>query len=166
MTKAVSAALLSVSLVLAVSSPALTAPAVTAGMRTEGLSGFWVLDTAKSRWGQMQKPTSVMLEVFHHDNSIRYTGWVVYANEETREFTFEGVVGGKEYPVRRSYGNGMMSIISKYANQFQTEYKSDDGLFVETSRIALSKDGTMLTRHMSLQGPTGSRSWVEIYRRR
>jgi hypothetical protein len=166
MAKLISAALLNVYLLVAVSLSAIPLPAATSDAGTEGLNGFWVLDTAKSRWGQMQKPTSVMLEVFHHNTTIRYTGWVVYANEETREFTFEGVVGGKQYPVKRSYGNGRLSIVSKYANQFQTEFKSDDGLFIETSRITLSNDGTVLTRHMNLQSPIGPRSWVEIYRRR
>lgn len=130
------------------------------------LTGIWVLDAGKSSWGKMNVPSSVIIEIEQQGDSLRYTGTVTYANEDTREFAFVGAIDGKEYLVMRSFGAGKMTVHRMDPWTLRTEFKSDDGAYQESSRLVLSADGTRLTRYMSLKSPVGPRSWIEVYRRR
>jgi len=137
-----------------------------AGTAEENLVGIWVMDVQKSVWGQMQRPLSVTLEVVQQGSEIRYSGSVVYQNQEIRTFEFSGAIDGHQYPVMRSYGVGKMVMNRKDSGNLETVYTSDSGVYIETARMVISGDGKHMTRYMSLKYPIGTRSWVEVYNRR
>lgn len=132
----------------------------------DNLAGTWVMDVQKSIWGEMQKPESVVLEIVRRGAEIRYSGLVTYQNQDTRSFTFDGAMDGREYPVMRSYGPGKLVMTRKGIATVESVYTSDSGVYVETVRTVLSADGKHMTRYMNLKYPPGIRTWVEVYNRR
>jgi hypothetical protein len=130
------------------------------------LGGIWKLNVEKSSWGKMQKPVAVVLEIEHSGLSVKYSGTVTYANDESRDFVFAGAIDGQDYPMMRSFGPGKCSFKRISLTTVESAYKSDDGNYVETSRIVISRDGRLMTRYMSLKSPEGERNWVEMYERR
>ena len=130
------------------------------------LTGIWILNVERSSWGRMKVPASVIVEIEQEGNAIRYTGWVTYANEDTREFSFDGAIDGDEYPVTRSYGPGKLALRQTDDLTIRTLYTSLDGRYVENVRMVLSPNHRRMTRYMSLKSPVGSRQWIEVYERR
>jgi hypothetical protein len=130
------------------------------------LTGTWHLNTEKSRWGQMRKPMSVVLTIDHKEPVFRYTGSILYANEDTREFGFEGAIDGKEYPMTRSVGRGKVTLRRAGPNRFDSTFQTDDGVSMETAVNTLSRDGRTLTRELRLRTLEGTKSWTEVYERR
>ena len=70
------------------------------------LTGTWQLNVEKSHWGEMRRPTSVVIVIDHNEPTLHYSGSIVYANEDTRDFAFDGAIDGKAYPMTRSFGKG------------------------------------------------------------
>jgi hypothetical protein len=130
------------------------------------LTGDWHLNVAKSRWGSMNKPHSVVVRIEHKEPAFSYYGEIQYANEDTRSFAFDGAIDGKSYPVTRSYGPGTMVLKRLETYSIESVYRSDSGLYTETTRTSVSRDGKLLTRRLRLQSPDGVKTWTEIYERR
>jgi hypothetical protein len=130
------------------------------------LTGTWHLNVEKSRWGEMRKPNSVVLVIDHKEPALHYSGSIMYANEDTREFVFDGAIDGKEYPMTRSFGKGKVALHRVGPSRFDSTFRTDDGVAVETAANTLSRDGRTLTRQLRLQTPEGTKSWTEIYERR
>jgi len=130
------------------------------------LSGTWHLDAQKSHWGKMRRPASVTLQIDHREPVFRYTGVVVYGNDQTRHFTFDGALDGKPYPGQRSWGAGTVSLTRVSPTALTSVFRSEDGKYVETVEISLSRDRKVLTQQMSLTCPEGKRSWTEVYQKR
>ncbi len=130
------------------------------------LGGVWKLNVEKSTWGKMARPVSVVLEINHNQLSLTYSGLVTYANEESREFGFAGAIDGNEYPMVRSFGQGKCAFRRLGLNSVESVFHSDDGLYTETSRMVVSRDGRTMTRYMYLKSPEGDRNWTEVYERR
>jgi len=129
------------------------------------LGGVWRLNVEKSTWGKMTKPVSVVLEINHNQLSLSYTGVVNYASEESRDFAFAGAIDGNEYPMVRSYGAGKCLFRRVSLTIVESLFRSDDGLYTETARMVMSRDGRTMTRYMYLKSPEGDRSWTEVYER-
>ncbi len=127
------------------------------------LSGAWTLNVEKSRWGDKPKPKSVVVYIEHNEPALKYKGTVVDATGESRDFSLEGVIDGKPYPVVASYGEGSVVIRRVNETTIQSEFRTHDGRYVETTRTRISGDGRTLTRRIRLRGPEGSRSWTEVY---
>ena len=129
------------------------------------LGGVWKLNVERSTWGRMAKPVSVILEINHNQLSLSYSGLVTYANEESREFGFAGAIDGNEYPMVRSFGSGKCLFRRISLTTVESVFHSDDGLYTETSRMVVSRDGRTMTRYMYLKSPEGDRNWTEVYER-
>ena len=130
------------------------------------LSGFWVLNVQKSAWGPVRKPLGAFVEIDHKEPSIAYSGKITYQDEEAREFHFAGAADGKEYPMNRSFGNGKVTIRRAGDRVLDSTFKSGDGRYIETAQTTLSRDGTVLTRRLTLETPAGKQRWTEVYERR
>ena len=148
--------------------PALLFIGLAAGAaENANFSGTWHLDIEKSRWGSKPKPVSVTLVIEHNDPTLHYRGTVTQSGENTRDFTFEGAIDGKEYPMTSAAGAGMATLRRVDANTIETDFRSTDGTRTENARTSLSRDGKVLTRTIREKTPeAGSKTWVEIYERR
>lgn len=136
------------------------------GAQPGNLSGDWHLNVERSKWGQVRKPVSIVLRIEHREPELKYTGEVLYADDDSREFTFNGAVDGKEYSVTRSFGPGKVTIRRLDSATVESVMKSDDGHLVETARTILSQDGKTMTRRVRRQSPDGAKVWTEIYEKR
>lgn len=130
------------------------------------LGGVWKLNVEKSSWGKMKQPVAVVLEINQSQLSLSYSGTVTYVNEESRDFAFSGAIDGNEYPMTRSYGTGKCLFRRMSFAGIESVFRSDDGQYVETARMILSRDGKIMTRYLSLKSPEGDRTWTEVYERR
>ncbi len=130
------------------------------------LSGNWQLNVSRSKWGNVNKPVSVMLTIEHQEPKLSYHGTVQYANEDEREFGFSGAIDGKPYPMSRSYGEGEIVIVRVDERTIDSTFRTPDGNTVETARTIVSRDGRVLERRLKLVSPEGTKRWTEIYERR
>jgi len=129
-------------------------------------SGVWKLNVEKSRWGQGTKPGNVVVVIDDRDGGMNYHGAVTYSSEDTRTFEFTGTFDGKQYRVSRSFGDGYIMLRRVDANTFDSVFHSDNGLYTETARTTLSRDGRTLTRKVTVRTPEGTQSCYEVYDRR
>lgn len=129
------------------------------------LTGTWRLNPEKSRWGEMQKPDSVVLVIDHKEPALNYSGSTTYANEGTREFVFHGAIDGRPYPMTRSMGTGKVWLRRINPLRFESTFRGDNGLAVETAVTTISADGHTLTRQLRLTTPEKTVTWTEVYER-
>jgi len=130
------------------------------------LSGTWRLNIQKSRWGNVQRPFSILVTVEHKEPVLKYSGTMVYSGgEDTRTFAFSGAIDGREYPITRSFGKGKI-VIQRINNwTIEAKFRSDDGQRSEVVRTSLSRDGKVMRRSIRRNGPEGELSWTEVYER-
>lgn len=142
----------------------MSAGALTA--QVADLSGTWVLNPEKSRWGGGAKPVNIMVTIEHREPFLSYSGTLVYAEgEDTRSFKFSGNIGA-EHPARRSFGEGKLLIKRVDSRTLASEFKSNDGMWTETIRTTVSRDGRVMRRNIRREGPTGRLQWTEVYEKR
>lgn len=130
------------------------------------LSGDWMLNIGKSKWGKVNKPTSVTLEIQHKEPALKYSGVVVDSNGDGRDFSFEGAIDRREYPIHGAFADGKIVFERKPGNVIVSTFHSNDALLSETSETSVSADGKTLTRHVNLKRPTSELKWTEYYDRR
>lgn len=139
---------------------ALTAQAVN-------LTGTWVLNTERSRWGKLRPPLMITVTIDHQEPKLAYAGRLVSAEgEEAREFEFRGAIDGREYPLVRSFAEGKIVLKRLDARTLESEFKSNDGLWTEFARTSVSGDGKTMRRTVRRRGPPGRLEWTEVYERR
>ena len=127
------------------------------------LSGSWQLNVEKSHWGSKPKPVSVSLVIEHNDPALKYHGTVNEGLEHTRDFSFEGAIDGKSYPMTAAAGPGQAVLKRVNASTIESEFKSSDGRSTETTRTSVSRDGKVLTRTIREKTPEGTKTWSEVY---
>ena len=131
--------------------------------QTPSLAGTWKLNVEKSRWGARPKPVSVVVNIEHSEPSVKYSGRVVDAREELREFSFSGTIDGKEYPATMSGGEGKVVLRRVNRRTISAELTSNDGKSIQGITTTVSPDGRVLTRRLRLRSPDSAASWTEIY---
>jgi hypothetical protein len=136
------------------------------GAKAPDLSGNWKLNVEKSTWGKVRKPTGVSLEIQHNEPSLKYSGRVVDAESEGREFSFEGAIDGREYSTHGAFADGRIVFERKPGNVIASTFHSGDGLLTESAETSVSADGKILTRRVRLKRPDSDLSWTERYERR
>lgn len=130
------------------------------------LTGAWNLNVAKSKWGSVRKPINVVVFIEHREPSLNYHGSIVWGDDTSREFGFQGAIDGKQYPFRRSYGEGKIVLRRLDPYTIVSTFKTDDGVYVETINLTVSRDGRSMSRRMRVRTPDGERVWTEIYERK
>ena len=153
MTLQVTATLLALSL-LAPSAPAADAA---------NMSGTWVLNVKRSRWGKKPPPKSVEVRVEHKEPSLKYSGSATDSVEgQPTQFEFAGAIDGKEYPLKSAMA-GKESWRRVDGNTVEVKTRSDDGKIEEMVTMTVSRNGKTLERKIKSKGPDGSAEWTEIY---
>lgn len=143
----------------------MTAAASTA--QVVDLSGTWVLNVEKSRWGRLRPPLTITVTIDHQEPNLAYSGRLVSAEgEEAREFEFRGAIDGREHPLVRSFAEGTIVLKRVDARTLESEFKSYDGLWTEFVRTSVSSDGRIMRRSVRREGPSGRLEWTEVYERR
>lgn len=137
-----------------------------AAAQPANLSGNWQLNVARSKWGNVNRPVSVLLTIDHQEPKLSYHGSVLYANEDQREFGFSGAIDGKPYPMSRSFGEGEITLVRVNDRTVDSTFRTYDGNYIETARTTISRDGQTLERQLKLVSPEGTKKWTEIYERR
>ena len=109
----------------------------------------------------------MVLTIEHHDPAFKYHGTVSQNSENTRDFTFEGAIDGKYYPMNSAAGEGKAVLKRIDATTIEQDFTSADGKRTENARTSISKDGKVLTRTIRENTPeAGTKTWVEIYDRK
>ena len=126
-------------------------------------SGTWKLNLGKSSWRGLRKPISVIVTIEHKQASFSYSGSLVDADGELRNFEFSGFVDGKEYPATREYGEGKVALKWAGSNSLMATFKTSDGRWVETTTRSLSRNGKTLTQQLRLKAPDREITWTEMY---
>jgi hypothetical protein len=133
------------------------------------MSGTWFLDVNKSRWGRHAKAQSAVVKVEHHEPALKYSGTVVAASgggETTQEFSFDGAIDGKEYPLKDTAGEKRMTFQRVNPSTVKSVLKAADGTVVETATTTISRDGKTMQRDIEAKGRNGEVAWTEFYDRR
>jgi hypothetical protein len=145
--------------------PALVAASLCVAQPAD-ISGTWILNQARSRWGSSTRPFKVLLYIEHREPALKYQGTITYADDDTRDFAFDGSIDGKPVPMERPAGNGVMFHERVAPREIKTVFKTNDGNHVQTVTTVISRDGKTLTRRLQIETPTGVRRWAEVYDRR
>jgi hypothetical protein len=90
----------------------------------------------------------------------------VDSDSDGREFSFEGAIDGREYPVIGAFAEGKIVFVRKPGNVVASTFHSNDALLSESAETSVSADGKLLTRRVRLKRPAGELTWTEIYDRR
>src|SRR5947207_6587828 len=91
------------------------------------LTGNWRLILDQSKWGKMKKPQSEDVRIEHNEPELKYSGTVTDTGETTHVFEFSGAIDGNEYPVKDTYGDGMLAIKRVNPRTISSVSKSSDG---------------------------------------
>jgi hypothetical protein len=126
-------------------------------------SGTWRLNREKSSWRGLRKPISVIVTIEHKQAAFSYSGSLVDADGELRNFEFSGFVDGKEHPATREYGEGKVALKWAGSNTLTATFKTSDGGWVETTTRSLSRNGKTLTQQLRLKAPDREVTWTEVY---
>ena len=142
---------------------------LTAGIafaEVANMSGAWVLNVDRSRFGNNPHPSNVALTIQHSEPSLKYSGTVNHPNEgHMIDFNFEGAIDGKEYTVKEDRGDRRTKFRRVNERAVESHSKWSDGEL--TSRITISSDGRTLERRMEFKDREGKkRDWVEIYEKK
>jgi hypothetical protein len=130
------------------------------------ISGTWILNSEKSSWGSATRPFKVILFIEHREPALKYSGTIRYADDETRDFSFDGAIDGKPYLLERPAGKGTMSHQRLGPREIKTEFRTDDGSHVQTVNTTISRDGKTLTRGLEIRTASQVRRWKEVYDRK
>jgi hypothetical protein len=133
--------------------------------QTADMTGTWQLNLEKSAWGSRPKPISVTLHIEHKEPALKYSGTVMYAGEETRPFSFNGGIDGREYHMDRSFGTGTVVLHRVDPYSFESVFRTKDGSSVETTRTSIAQNRRTLTRRIRLQTAAGTTTSTEVYDR-
>ncbi|MDQ6676618.1 MAG: hypothetical protein M3Z09_04910 [Acidobacteriota bacterium] len=129
-------------------------------------TGNWTLNVGKSSFGNMPKPQSMTLtaakkgEVLH---SVQTT-----EDGQGRKST-EGdwFLDGKQHPVDPTAGADRQTEMSKWDGRtLISERRSDNGRYLETIHMTLSRDGKTATERVSVKSPNGNNTSTLIWERK
>jgi hypothetical protein len=130
------------------------------------MSGTWVLNEKRSRFGDNPRPGNVTLTVEHNEPKLKYSGTVNHADEgHIIDFNFDGAIDGKPYTVKEDRGDRTVTFKRVNDRAVESESKWSDGQLHAT--VTLSRDGRTMERKMSFKDRDGKRrEWVEIYEKK
>lgn len=139
-------------------------PAILPAADARNMSGEWMLNIEKSKWGEKHRPQSVKIEIQHREPALKYRGTVTDASGVVTKFEFDGAIDNKEYQITDAGVQRAVRIRRISPLTTSTTIKSPDGI-TENATTAMSQDGKTLTRHIILKTPEGTTKWTEVYDR-
>lgn len=143
-----------------------TAAALLSAAQVPNLSGVWKLNQQKSKWAKNQAaPVTVVVTITHQEPSLKYSGTVTGADDQTRNFDFTGAIDGKPYQENGSGETGTVTYKRVDARTVDAEYRDAGGKLVQTARNRISADGRTLIREITADTADGQMKWTEVYDR-
>jgi hypothetical protein len=142
---------------------------ITAGIavaEVANMSGTWVLNLERSRFGDNPRPANVVLTVQHNEPALKYSGTVNHPNEgHIIEFQFDGAIDGKPHVIKEDRGDRQTTFRRVNDRVVESDSKWADG--EEKSRITISNDGRTMERRIEFRDREGKkRDWIEIYEKK
>lgn len=130
------------------------------------MSGTWVLNVERSRFGKNPHPSNVALSVQHNEPAFKYTGTVNQPGEgHIIDFNFDGTIDGKEHTVKDDRGERQTMFRRVSDRAVESHSRWSEGELKST--ITISSDGRTLERRMEFKDREGKkRDWVEIYEKK
>lgn len=130
------------------------------------MSGTWMLNLERSRFGDNPRPGNVTLTVQHDEPKLKYDGTVNHASEgHVIDFRFDGAVDGKPYVVKEDRSDRTITFKRVNDRTVASDSKWSDGQLHTT--ITISSDGRTMERKMDFKDRMGKhREWVEIYEKK
>ena len=137
------------------------------GLAADGpanMSGTWKLNAGRSNLHNHPTPSSLQITIVHQDPKLKYTGRIYNpSGEGDSEFTFDGAIDGKEYPVKVDTIDQRITFKRLSPYSVQSEMHTIDGSIRETATTTLSLDGKTLVRRITRTTPKGKETWTESY---
>ena len=130
------------------------------------MTGTWILNKKRSSWGSSVRPFGVIMHIEHREPRLKYDGTITYADEDSREFAYDGAIDGQPRAADRPAGSGTMTHQRVGPREFKTEFRTTGGQFVQTVNTVISRDGKTLTRSLRIETKEGVRRWTEVYDRK
>jgi hypothetical protein len=127
------------------------------------MSGEWILNIEKSKWGEKHRPQSVQIRIQHDEPALKYTGTVTDAPGVVTKFDFDGAIDNKEYQITDAGVQRTVRIKRISLLTTSTTITSPDGKITENATTTISQDGKTLTRNIILKTPEGTMKWTEVY---
>jgi hypothetical protein len=118
----------------------------TVRAQSNPLVGTWKLNVEKSKYEPGPAPKSLTRTVEAQGAGVKYTFAGVAADGKPIAYSFSVQFDGKDNPISGSMPNGADTIAGKRvdANHYVATQKKGDKV-VGTSKVTVSKDGTMTT---------------------
>ena len=116
-------------------------------------TGNWELNVAKSRFGNMPKPTRMTLKS-EQKGEVLHASQTTYDQQGSRTVEGDWFLDGKEHPVVE-FGGGK-SVTKWSGSTLFNEKKSNDGQYLQTGRLSLSRDGKIATEKIHTKNPNGT----------
>jgi hypothetical protein len=132
------------------------------------LVGKWKLDTARSRYEGLPRPTEAKLVISAASPSrlkFQTTGRYVKGGQATwKDTAFDGAIDGKFYDYKAGERSAMRMAYVDKGGTLEGTAKYPDGTVGHES-ISISEDGNTMTSISSVSLPKGAASWTEVWDR-
>ena len=140
--------------------------AAVAMAEVANMSGSWIMNEKRSRFGDNPRPSGVTLDVQHEEPKLKYSGKVNHPNEgHIIDFNFDGAIDGKQYTVKEDRGDRQVTFRRVNDRVVESVSKWSDGELRST--ITMSRDGRSMERRMNFKDRDGKRrEWVEVYEKK
>ena len=140
--------------------------AALATAEVSNMSGTWVLNEQRSKFGDNPRPGNVTLQIQHAEPKLKYSGTVNHPNEgHILDFQFDGAIDGKSYTSKEDRGDRHITFKRRSDRSLESHSKWTDGEL--HSILTMSDDGRTLERRMSFRDREGKkREWTEIYEKK
>lgn len=141
----------------------LTGTAVSAA-EPANMSGTWKLNVDRSKLHGRPAPSSLQIVIQHNEPKLSYKGRIYTPSAEgDSEFSFDGAIDGKEYPVKVDTTDQRITFKRLSPYSVQSDMHTVDGKIQETATTAISLDGKTLVRRIIRTTPQGKQTWTETY---
>jgi len=144
----------------------LIAAALTAYASDRSAVGTWKLDTSKSSYGTLPRPTFEQL-VITTDSSGALAWKLTGAMHDGKTFnvSFDGPIDGKYHPIAGNEAGHEIAYTRIPGGGMNWSVRTRNGFVFETGSSHLSADGNTLTRTGTVQTPEGKSEFVSVYTR-
>ena len=129
-------------------------------------TGNWTLNTAKSSFGKMPKPQTMMLKA-ERKGEVLHSTQTTDDGQGPKSVEGDWFLDGKQHPVDpTAQGNKQTQMSRWQGNTLIAERRSEDGGYQETIRMTLSSDGKTATERVTVKSPNGNNSSTLIWERK
>ena len=137
--------------------------AVASAQKKPDFTGHWVLNVDKSNFGKLTKPLRMSLDSKYeggvYKSQVTKTDSQGHATTESQWYE-----DGKERAV--NVGGPGKEKTHWDGNTLVNEQRSDDGAYLQTTKLTLSSDGKTCTQKTSSKDPNGSTNATLIWERK